>query len=114
MKQTSSSMSLDKLPFKLPTKMSLELLRFDPENPRYTPDNDIDTRNEVDVIKFFYKAADLGELVQSIASSGYIDIEPLIVLSENNTLLVLEGNRRLAALKLLSDPQLAQETGTFL
>jgi hypothetical protein len=51
------------------------------------------------------------ELVDSIASNGYIDIEPLIVLLEGERYTVLEGNRRLAALRLLRDPVLAGECG---
>ena len=105
-------MPLDEIPFHQPHKVGLEVLRFDPENPRFTPDSDLDGSSDVDVIKFFYRTADLGELLQSIASSGYIDIEPLIVLARDDRLIVLEGNRRLAALKLLTNPELARTTGT--
>lgn len=42
--------------------------------------------------------------MQSILSSGWIDFEPLII--EAGTNVVYEGNRRLAALRLLSDPDL--------
>jgi hypothetical protein len=82
-------MPLDDIPFHQPHKVVLEVLRFDPENPRFTPDSDLDGTNDVDVIKFFYRTADLGELLQSIASSGYIDIEPLIVLARDDRLIVL-------------------------
>ena len=63
-------MPLDEIPFHQPHKVGLEVLRFDPENPRFTPDSDLDGSSDVDVIKFFYRTADLGELLQSIASSG--------------------------------------------
>lgn len=53
-------------------------------------------------------SADLSELVQSISTSGYINIEPLIVIERNGRLAVLEGNRRLAAVKALRDPELAK------
>ena len=46
-----------------------------------------------------------------ITANGYMDIEPLVVMSDpasrNDKLLVLEGNRRLAALRLLREPTLA-------
>jgi len=54
------------------------------------------------------RSADLGELVDSISASGYIDIEPLIVIGEKDDLIVLEGNRRLAALRVIGDPDLAR------
>lgn len=52
---------------------------------------------------------DLSELIQSISTSGYINIEQLIVIERRGRLAVLEGNRRLAAVKALRDPELAKE-----
>ena len=94
-----------------PTKVPLDRLVFDPQNPRFTPSHDVERSSEVEVILALYRVADLGELVQSIATSGYVDIEPLVVVQEDETdkLTVLEGNRRLAVLKLLTDPDLARE-----
>ena len=47
---------------------------------------------------------------QSIVANGYMDIEPLVVMhdsrSSNGELIVLEGNRRLAALRLLRESDL--------
>ena len=60
-----------------------------------------------------YRAAELDELLQSISANGYLDIEPLIVMPtphpSSDELIVLEGNRRLAALRLLREPTLAAE-----
>ncbi len=55
-----------------------------------------------DLVQFF----DVEELVEAIARSGWQDYEPLIVLRGQRA--VLEGNRRLAALRVLSDPSLRQ------
>src|ERR1039458_2929896 len=55
--------------------------------------------------------ADLSEVVQSIAANGYIDIEPLIGQRVGNKWKVLEGNRRLAAIRILQNPVLAKGTG---
>lgn len=76
-------------------------LKFDLSNPRF-----IDTRfgSEEDVMKYLVNSADIDELLQSIQSAGYVDFEPLIVLRSEN--IVLEGNRRLAALRLLADETL--------
>ena len=100
------------IPLHEPTKVLIDRLVFDPKNPRFTPSHDVEKSSDVEIILALYRVADLGELVQSIATSGYVDIEPLVVLQENGKdgeLIVLEGNRRLAALKLLTDPDLARE-----
>jgi hypothetical protein len=86
-------------------------LTFDRTNPRYTPDKRPGDETDLAVIEYLDRTADLAELVESIAASGYIDIEPLIVTPRNEDLVVLEGNRRLAALKLLLLPELAREAG---
>jgi hypothetical protein len=73
-------------------------LHFDQHNPR---SGDQVFANEDEVIQYLIQNADVDELVTSMQSAGWVDFEPLIV--QENTLIVLEGNRRLAALRLLSD-----------
>ena len=46
-------------------------------------------------------------MVLSIEASGFFPHEPIIVACENDKNVVIEGNRRLAAVKLLLDPELA-------
>lgn len=89
-------------------RVPVERLSFDSSNPRYTPDKRPENGSDAAVIEHLDRTADLGELLQSIASGGYIDIEPLIVIPRLDQLVVLEGNRRLAALKALGSPKLAQ------
>ncbi len=80
-------------------------LVLDHENPRLVS---IEGKtSEAAIIAQLYLAEDLSELLQSIAANGYLDIEPLIVLEEDRHLIVLEGNRRLAAIRLFQDPDLA-------
>ena len=91
------------------TKVPVELLRLDPGNPRLIGDgNDI---TEEAIIARLYRAAELNELLESISTNGYLDIEPLVVMEDpdpdGGRLIVLEGNRRLAALRLLREPDLA-------
>jgi hypothetical protein len=71
-------------------------LKFDHNNPRFTEHG---LEKEEDLVRFLYDQADVDELIQSILSAGYIDFEPFIVERGTNT--VLEGNRRLAALRLI-------------
>lgn len=86
-------------------------LVFDKINPRYTPDKGLPHETEPEIIQFYDQTSDLDELLQSISQSGYISIEPMIVMGLGDELVVLEGNRRLAALRLLKDPKLAADCG---
>jgi hypothetical protein len=79
-------------------------LRIDLRNPR-VPEEEFDS--ETEAIKYLVDNADVNELVQSIGRSGWMDFEPLIVLRPENT--VIEGNRRLAALRLIADDRLRNE-----
>ena len=47
------------------------------------------------------------ELAKDIATLGYFPTETLICVAEDGNLVVVEGNRRLASLKLLLSPELA-------
>ena len=91
------------------TKVKTELLRLDRLNPRLLGES----KHESDegIIARLYRSAELDELLQSISANGYMDIEPLVVMSnpDNNGYLVLEGNRRLATLRLLQEPELVRK-----
>jgi len=95
------------LPLRTPKKVNIDLLEFDRQNPRFTPDKQPENGSDEAIIGLLDRHSDLGELVQSIAYNGYISIEPMIVYEKNDRLVVLEGNRRLAAVKVLLDPELA-------
>lgn len=92
-----------------PREVELKHLHFDIHNPRFTPDKKPDEDTDQAIISKLASTADLSELVQSIATSGYINIEPLIVVVRDDRLIVLEGNRRLAAIKCLLNPDYAKE-----
>ena len=89
--------------------MRVERLRLDRRNPRLIGGDG--NASDKAIIARLYAAAELDELLQSITANGYMDIEPLIVMedpnAESSKLIVLEGNRRLAALRLLREPELA-------
>ncbi len=88
------------------TKVPIDQLRLDRHNPRLI--GQAESASEESIIARLYRAAELEELLQSISANGYLDIEPLVVMREpdKDTLLVLEGNRRLAAIRLLRDSDL--------
>src|SRR5260370_16339607 len=91
-------------------KVPTALLDFDPNNPRLVEDG---SKNPSDsqIILALADTADLSEVVESIAANGYIDIEPIIAKRIGKRWRVLEGNRRLAAIRILERPALAKGTG---
>ncbi|OWV79257.1 hypothetical protein ATY78_10430 [Rhizobium sp. R635] len=97
------------LPVGTSEKVPVGLLDFDTNNPRFTPDKAPASSSDDDVVIQLARSADLAELVQSISTSGYINIEPLIVIERGGRFAVLEGNRRLAAVKVLRNEDLAQQ-----
>jgi len=103
-------MAVPNIPPKTTDKISSKLLDFDQNNPRLIEDG-IPDPNDAQIIKVLADGSDLSELVASIATNGYIDIEPMIVQRVNDRFRVLEGNRRLAAIRILQDPSLAKGTG---
>lgn len=91
-------------------KVPVDQLVLDAENPRLT--GYLPGAREVDVIQYLSDKADLEELIQSIACNGFLDIEPLIVtVRPDGKYLVVEGNRRVAAIKILRDHVVALEVG---
>jgi ParB-like nuclease domain len=84
----------------------VERLLFDPQNPRLP--TSVNAGDEKEVIDWMLRDATVLELMGSIAENGYFPGEPLLVTpAKNNCFYVVEGNRRLTAAKLLSNPNLA-------
>ena len=90
------------------TSVPVEQLRLDRMNPRLV--GQAEDASDESIIARLYRSAELDELLQSISANGYLDIEPLIVVraSDEDALVVLEGNRRLATLRLLREPALVR------
>ncbi len=84
------------------------LLTFDDQNPRLEDGRERVLRTDQDIILSLKEVAALSELIASICANKYMDIEPLIVMGdESGPFTVLEGNRRLASIKLIQDADLA-------
>ena len=106
-------MARSKLPYpeeSLPTggpvrKLPVAKLLLDPENPRLQlPPKPTQEK----ILRQLYEEHRLEELVNSFLANGYFDEEPLVAVpgSRTGTYIVVEGNRRLAALKLITDDAL--------
>ena len=84
-------------------KVPVDRLRLDRLNPRLI--GQAKNASDEAIIARLYRGAEIDELLQSMSANGYLDIEPLIVMQDPNSacLIVLEGNRRLVALRLLRE-----------
>lgn len=85
------------------TVRSIEIddLHFDPDNPRLPLK--LRGESEAQVFAFLLRECSLIELMLSIGSQGFFQGEPLLVVPRTEGgYTVVEGNRRLAAVKLLS------------
>ncbi|MEG5596407.1 hypothetical protein UXP36_18755 [Enterobacter hormaechei] len=76
-------------------------LSFDPENPRFYRLND-KAGSEGVVISEMLQDESVQELMLSIGEQDYFPGEPLLVVRDGKKNIVVEGNRRLAAVKLLN------------
>ena len=86
-------------------------LIFDRKNPRLAGYEITETTTDADIIKLLWDEMDVRELVFSMAEHGFFQYEPLIVAKEEEKLIVIEGNRRLAALRYILNPEIAEEIG---
>ena len=91
-----------------PRRIPTDQLCFDRHNPRLFLDGDLD---ESDLVERLWKEFAVDELALSIASNGYFEHEPLFAASEDGKLVVVEGNRRLAAVRILLDGRLRAKIG---
>jgi hypothetical protein len=83
-------------------------LQLDPKNPRIS--GNVAGNSPRDLIKHLFEHDKAMEVAQSIATRGYFPNEPLLAVREGDLLVVVEGNRRLAALKALREPSLLDGT----
>lgn len=81
-------------------------LIYDPDNPRLP--KSVDGHDEDEVIKWMLENENVTELMASIAEEGYFAAEPILIApGKKGKFIVVEGNRRLTAVKLLLDPNKA-------
>jgi hypothetical protein len=90
----------------------VEELHFDYKNPRLAEFAADSRATDEDILKLLWETMAVDEIVLSIAASGFFPHEQLIVTEENINgtpkLIVVEGNRRLAAVKAILKPHLVE------
>jgi hypothetical protein len=97
-----------------PVELGVDELRLDPDNPRFVTDRD--TTDLATFLPWFNTDADLLAVASSIATNGYHWAEPLLVAPRDDgdaRLVVVEGNRRFAAVLLLLNPELLPRLSQF-
>lgn len=80
---------------------------LDPHNPRIPLSLRNEGLSQGDLLRILNERFKLEDLGRSIAASGYTDLDPLIGYEDGDQIVVREGNRRIGALKLLIEPNLA-------
>ena len=94
----------------------LRSLQLDPENPRLPREEDWAAKPEAQLLKEFARRYNLIELARSIADKGFTPrhAEALLAIkapSNADRYVVVEGNRRLATLKLLASTDMRRAAG---
>jgi hypothetical protein len=69
---------------------------------------ELEFADETEVLLHLVQEYDVEEIILSILTAGWLDYEPLIATRDNT---VIEGNRRLAALRLIQEEGLRQSIG---
>lgn len=81
-------------------------LHLDAKNPRLG--RETTSRAPCEIIQYLFDHDKAMEVAQSIATRGYFPNEPLLAIKEDGYFVIVEGNRRLAALKALREPGLLE------
>lgn len=86
-------------------KINISLLDLDTQNPRFLLLYN-NSNSQDDIIKYLLKNENANEIVKSIVEQqDYRSDSFLYVIQHDNRYIVKEGNRRLAAVKALQDPE---------
>ncbi|VAW43545.1 hypothetical protein MNBD_CHLOROFLEXI01-112 [hydrothermal vent metagenome] len=88
-----------------------ENLKLDIQNPRIASITNNETLTSDELVKLLWTEMAVAEIALSIAVNGYFSGEPLFVIPDEETgkYIVVEGNRRLAAVRILLKDDLRQK-----
>jgi hypothetical protein len=87
-------------------EISVDDLLLDPHNPRLSDFGLTSKASQEEILGVLWAKMAVDEVALSIAANGFYRHEPLYATRESGKLYVVEGNRRLAAVKLLRDEKL--------
>lgn len=94
-----------------PEMIAIDELFLDPINPRLM-DADFSIGDQDKILNRLWTEFNVAEIVDSIiASNGFWKHEPLVAVNERGKLVVIEGNRRLAAIRLLLSAERQRAAG---
>lgn len=88
--------------------LPLSDLQLDPHNPRL-PREVRGKEDQAELAIYIARRYNAIEVARSIASNGYFESEPLIAIADGSKWRVVEGNRRLTALKGLAESDLREK-----
>lgn len=86
-------------------------LYFDIENPRMVEFDITYATPEQKILNLLWRYMAVDEIVMSILAHGFFDHEAVYAVKENGRMVVVEGNRRLAAVKAILHPELIENSG---
>lgn len=100
-----------------PARLFVSQLLLDAHNPRLAAEES--TRSQEELVRFLWNEMAVDEIAFSIAKNSFFEEERLFVIpqrasepdSDTKKYVVVEGNRRLAAVKILLDDALRQDIG---
>lgn len=86
-------------------------LHFDYKNPRLVEFQITPKTSEVEIINILWDAMAVNEIVMSILAHGFFENEAMYAVREQDVLVIVEGNRRLAAVKAILNPDIINNSG---
>lgn len=86
--------------------LDIKLLEFDKENPRLP--TSVRNKDEASILTYLATKTSIEKLMTSIGENGFFPGEAIVATPSDSKYTVIEGNRRLAALRLLQDPTLVK------
>jgi hypothetical protein len=84
-------------------QINVDKLDFDRDNPRLVEYGINANTSDDEMIEVLVKVMSVNELILSISNSGFFENEALIAIPNNGRFITIEGNRRLAAVRIIRD-----------
>ncbi|MFO0738189.1 MAG: hypothetical protein U0270_20015 [Labilithrix sp.] len=106
MAKTSKNGARSRGPSWDPSPVEVDKLHLDPLNPRLAEYGLNENAAQPQILQVLWKEMAVDEIALSISANGYFPFEPLFAEKRDGKLWVIEGNRRLAAVKVLRDEKL--------